>query len=75
MSPPVSEAHPAEIVFAVEALHVIAPTVLFNTDIAFGTVLNKNKRLTVNIVTQQGEQNNRFKCVAVEDRDRIEDTR
>ena len=45
MSPPVSEAHPAEIVFAVEALHVIAPAVLFNTDIAFGTVLDRSKRL------------------------------
>ena len=41
MSPPVAQTHPAEVVFTVEALHVIAPAVLLNTDIAFGTVLNK----------------------------------
>ena len=41
MSPPVSEAHPAEVMFAVEALHVVTASVLLNADIALGTVLQK----------------------------------
>ena len=41
MSPPVAETHPAEVVFAVEALHVVTPSVLLNADIALGTVLQK----------------------------------
>ena len=40
---PVTKAHPAEVVFAVETLHVIAPAVLLNADAAFGTL--KKKRL------------------------------
>ena len=39
MSPPVAETHPAEVVFAVEALHVVTASVLLNADIALGTVL------------------------------------
>ena len=41
MSSPVAETHPAEVVFAVEALHVVTASVLLNADIALGTVLQK----------------------------------
>ena len=40
MCPPVPEAHPAEVVFAVEALHVVAATVLLNTDVALGAIFS-----------------------------------
>ena len=40
MSPPVSEAHPAEVMFAVEALHVVAATVLLNADVALGAIFS-----------------------------------
>ena len=43
MSSPVSETHPAEVVFAVEALHVVTPPVLLNTDIALGAVLRVSR--------------------------------
>ena len=36
---PVAEAHPAKVVLAVEALHVIAAAVLFDADVTLGTVL------------------------------------
>lgn len=36
---PIAQAHPAEIVFAAEALHVIAAAVLFDAYMAFGAVL------------------------------------
>ena len=39
MGAPVSQAHPAELVLAVEALHVVAAAVLLNADVALGTVL------------------------------------
>jgi len=39
VSSPVAETHPAEVVFAVEALHVVAAAVLLDTDIALGAVL------------------------------------
>ena len=39
MSPPVAETHPAEVVFAVEALHVIAAPVLLNANVALGAIL------------------------------------
>ena len=39
MSSPVSKTHPAEVMFAVKALHVIAAAVLLDTDIALGAVL------------------------------------
>ena len=45
MSPPVAETHPAEVVFAVEALHVVTASVLLNADIALGTVLQKVEHL------------------------------
>lgn len=35
---PVADAHPAEIVFAIEALHVIAAAVLLNADVTARTV-------------------------------------
>lgn len=35
---PVAQAHPAEVVFAVVALHVVAAAVLLDTDVAFGAV-------------------------------------
>ena len=38
MGLPIAQAHPAEIVFAIEALHVIASTVLLNANVAFGAV-------------------------------------
>ena len=39
MSSPVAETHPAEVVLAVVALHVVAAAVLLDADIALGTVL------------------------------------
>jgi len=38
---PVPQTHPAELVLAVEALHVVAPPVLLNADVAFRAVLHK----------------------------------
>ena len=40
---PVTKAHPAEVVFAVVALHVIAATVLLDADAAFRTLKNRVK--------------------------------
>ena len=40
MSPPVPEAHPAEVMFAVEALHVVAATILLDTDVALGAIFS-----------------------------------
>ena len=40
MSPPVPETHPAEVVLAVEALHVVAAPVLLNADVALGTIFS-----------------------------------
>ena len=39
MSPPVAKTHPTEVVFTVEALHVVAAAVLLNADVALGAVL------------------------------------
>ena len=39
MSSPVSQTHPAEVVFIVEALHVVAAAVLLDADVALGAVL------------------------------------
>jgi hypothetical protein len=39
MAPPVSKAHPAEIVFAVVTLHVVASPVLLNAYVALGAIL------------------------------------
>ena len=39
MSSPVSQTHPAEVVFTVEALHVVAAAVLLDADVALGAVL------------------------------------
>lgn len=36
---PISEAHPAKVVLAVEALHVITATVLLDADVTLGTIL------------------------------------
>ena len=41
---PVSEAHPAEIMFAIIALHVIAATILLYADVAFGTLQQQASR-------------------------------
>ena len=38
-STPVSKTHPAEVVFTVEALHVVAAAVLLDADVALGAVL------------------------------------
>ena len=40
MSPPVPETHPAEVVLAVEALHVVAAPVLLNADVALGAIFS-----------------------------------
>ena len=39
MGPPVPEAHPAEVMLTVVALHVVAATVLLDTNITLGAVL------------------------------------
>ena len=39
MSSPVSQTHPAEVVFTVKALHVVAAAVLLDADVALGAVL------------------------------------
>ena len=39
VSPPVAETHPAEVVLTVEALHVVAASVLLDADVALGAVL------------------------------------
>ena len=40
MSTPVSQAHPAEVVFTIVTLHVIATAVLLYANVALGAVLN-----------------------------------
>ena len=46
MGAPVPQTHPAELVLAVEALHVVAPAVLLNADVAFRAVLHKELEVT-----------------------------
>lgn len=36
---PIAKAHPAEVVFAVKALHMITAAVLFDANVTLGTVL------------------------------------
>ena len=57
MSPPVSEAHPAEVVFAVEALHVVAATVLLNADVALGAIFSVSRDVvgSLAVVSTLGE--------------------
>jgi len=40
---PVAEAHPAEVVFAVVALHMVATAVFLNANAAFRTLEKKKK--------------------------------
>jgi hypothetical protein len=40
---PVPQAHPAEVVFAVVALHVVAAAILLDADAALRTLKRKNK--------------------------------
>ena len=42
VSPPVAETHPAEVVLAVIALHVVATPVLLDANVAFGTLWKHN---------------------------------
>ena len=43
MSPPVTKTHPAEVVLTVEALHVVAASVLLNADVTLGAVLGVSR--------------------------------
>jgi hypothetical protein len=43
VSLPVAEAHPTEVVLAVEALHVVAPAVLLDADAALGALKRISK--------------------------------
>jgi hypothetical protein len=43
MGAPVTKAHPAELVLAVEALHVVTAPVLLDADVAFRAVLSQHR--------------------------------
>ena len=43
MSSPVPQAHPAEVMLAVVALHVVTATILLDTNITLGTVLDMGR--------------------------------
>lgn len=53
---PAAEAHPAEAVLAIVALHVIAAAVLFDADVAFRALQRKTKEhhITLHLRPQKG---------------------
>jgi hypothetical protein len=53
MGAPVAKAHPAELVLAVEALHVVAAPVLLDADVAFRAVLSQHRASKDNEVNRK----------------------
>lgn len=54
MGAPIPEAHPAELVLAVEALHVVAPPVLFDANVTLGAVLHTGNISPFDIISNLG---------------------